>query len=81
MSQWHVVRLKNPGGGPSEPWTLSGAEDAVHFNLNSGNLRGEQEIYFQISTNHLQAGVHRQTIRFAGAGGTLGQLDLQFSVH
>lgn len=69
-SQWHVVRLTNLGGGLSEKWSLSGADAAVHFNLTSGNLRGEQEIYFQINTDQSPAGDNRRDIKFTGASGT-----------
>lgn len=81
LAQWHVVRLKNPGGDRGELWTLAGARPPVHFNLTSGNLRGEQEIYFQIETNRLAAGEYHQSVRFTGAGGSTDQLGIYFSAH
>lgn len=81
LSQWHVIRLKNLGGGLSERWTLSGGTFPLHFNLKAGNLRGEQEIYFQISTNGLQNSDYHRTVRFIGESGTSDHLQIQFSVH
>lgn len=68
-SQWHVLRLTNRGGGPSVKWSLAGAGDTLHFNLTAGNLRGEQEIYFQ-TTDKQPAGDHRQEVRITGEDGT-----------
>jgi hypothetical protein len=68
-TQWHVVRLANLGGGPSLKWSLSGAGDVLHCNLTAGNLRGEQEIYFQIGDKS-PAGEHEQEIRFTAEDGT-----------
>lgn len=68
--QWHVLRLTNLGGGRSEKWSLSGGTDVLRFNRTAGNLRGEQEIYFQINADKSPTGDNRQEIRLTGETGT-----------
>jgi hypothetical protein len=76
--QWHLVRLANYGGGFSEKWSLAGADPSLHFNLTSGNLRGEQEIYFQVKPEGISAGQHECKVRFTGEGGTSAELSIRF---
>jgi hypothetical protein len=45
--QWHTVRLVNRGGGASVPWKIQ-QPAGIQFKLTEGNLRGEQDLQFQI---------------------------------
>jgi hypothetical protein len=45
--QWHTVRLVNRGGGAAVPWKIESPE-GIRFKLTEGNLRGEQDLQFQI---------------------------------
>jgi hypothetical protein len=77
-SQWHTLRLVNLGGGPSVKWSLAGAGDALHFNLTAGNLRGEQEVYFQVKDKQA-AGDYRQDVSFTGEGGTADAVTIHWT--
>jgi hypothetical protein len=68
-SQWHGVRLVNTGGGASEPWNLSGAGRGIEFKLTNGNLRVEQEIYFQVDATTFEPGDHTRSIQVTGQNG------------
>jgi len=76
-NQWHCVRLLNVGGGASELWTLSGAGDGITFNHTNGNLRAEQEIYFQANAEAFKPGNHRREIKVTGASGTTDTFSIQ----
>ena len=78
--QWHVLRLFNLGGGRSEKWSLDSTPEAFRFNLTSGNLRGEQEIYFQINAEELSPGEHRREIRITGENSTSDVATVCFEV-
>ena len=77
-AQWHTVRLVNAGGGASLSWTLAGAGTGVNFNRTAGNLRGEQEIHFQIDAAKMPAGTSSRTITITGQDGSTGQVVIQF---
>ena len=76
--QWHTVRLVNTGGGASELWKLTGTTDGVKFNLASGNLRTEQEIYFQIDPAAVKAGSHSVDVKITGDSGTSDTIQISF---
>jgi hypothetical protein len=51
--QWHTVRLVNRGGGASVPWKIQ-QPAGIRFKLSEGNLRGEQDLHFQIDPTKLE---------------------------
>jgi hypothetical protein len=77
-NQWHFVRLVNTGGGASEAWKLSGAGNGIKFNLTNGNLRAEQEIYFQIDPAAVRPGAHTREIKVAGDSGAFDVVVIRF---
>ncbi len=77
-NQWHCVRLVNAGGGASELWNLSGAGEGIAFNLTNGNLRAEQEIYFQIDQAAAAPGVQSREIKITGQSGSSDSLTISF---
>lgn len=79
-NQWHTIRLVNAGGGASLPWKLSGDGEGIRFNLTAGNLRAEQEIYFQVAAESLPATAHSREIRIAGTGGTSDTVTIRFKL-
>lgn len=67
----HKIKLINIGGGASEIWTATGYAPWLTLNWTSGNLRGEQEIFYTVNT----AGMHAEskystTVTFTGSHGT-----------
>ncbi len=79
-SQWHTIRLANVGGGASVPWKLSGDGEGLRFSLTAGNLRTEQEIYFQVAAGSPSAAAQSREIRIAGTGGTSDTVTLKFKL-
>ena len=63
--QWYCVRLVNAGGGASESWSLSGETEGITFNRTNGNLRVEQEIYFQLDPAAFNPGQNTRQIKVA----------------
>jgi len=78
--QWHTVRLTNPGGGQSELWKLTGPDDGVRFNLTAGNLRSEQEIYFQVKRDRLGPGDYRREFQVTSQSGHSAILTVKFTL-
>ncbi|MEI6074559.1 MAG: sugar-binding domain-containing protein [Verrucomicrobiota bacterium] len=77
-NQWHCVRLINTGGGASEPWTLSVSGEGVFFNHTNGNLRVEQEIYFQVDPAMLRSGSQSREVRVTGASSSTDTFYIKF---
>ena len=77
-NQWHCVRLVNTGGGASEAWKLSGAGNGIKFNLTNGNLRAEQEIYFQIDPAAVSRGAQTRGINISGDSGASDTVVIKF---
>jgi len=77
-NQWHCVRLVNTGGGASEAWKLSGAGNGIKFNLTNGNLRAEQEIYFQIDPAAVRPGAQTRGINISGDSGASDTVVIKF---
>jgi hypothetical protein len=75
--QWHCVRLVNLGGGASELWTLRGAGQGIAFNRTNGNLRVEQEIYFQVDPAAFHPGQNARQIKLIGSSSS-GDLEIRF---
>jgi hypothetical protein len=71
----------NRGGGASEKWTSAGTDENVVLNRNSGNLRGEEEIYFQVRTAGLKPGQKvSRTLVFTGEQGSSDSVEIRFVV-
>lgn len=68
-NHWYCVRLANLGGGSSVLWSLEGVGEGITFNRTNGNLRAEQEIYFQVAAAAIPRGTFSREIRFSGASG------------
>jgi len=79
-SQWHIIRLTNTGGKLSEKWTLAGSDDSIHFNLTSGNCRGEQEIYFQVQPDERSKSKVQKQIRIIGESGTSDVVTIRYEI-
>ncbi|MBN1996389.1 hypothetical protein JW935_02470, partial [candidate division KSB1 bacterium] len=80
-TQWKKIKLVNKGGGLSEKWTVTGADENVILLRQSGHLRGEEELYYQIDTNGLKRGKkYSKELLFTGAHKSSCVLSISFKV-
>lgn len=77
----HKIKLVNLGGGLSENWTASAQASWLKLNNTSGNLRGEQEVYFTVDPTGLtQGNVYTTTVSFTGNSGSTATATVSMTV-
>ncbi len=70
-TQWKKIKLLNRGGGLSVRWSVAGADENMVLLRHSGNLRGEEELYYRIDTAGLKSGEnYKKELVFAGGNST-----------
>ncbi|OCT11767.1 hypothetical protein A8709_28255 [Paenibacillus pectinilyticus] len=76
----HKIKLVNAGGGLTENWTATGQGGWLNLLSPSGNLRGEQEVYFTIDPAGLTANTpYTKTITFTGNSGSTATATISFT--
>lgn len=76
---WKKIKLVNRGGGLSEKWKVFGVDDTIVLVRTEGNLRGEEEIYFQIYPQRLVSGeAYSRTLTFTGEHGSQDSVTIRF---
>ncbi len=80
VSQLRKITLVNTGGGLSELWTAEGSDEVVQLTRTSGNLRGEQEVFFRVDVTGLAPGTHERTVTFSAAGGSSATVSVAFEI-
>ncbi|MCU6797494.1 DUF1080 domain-containing protein [Paenibacillus sp. WQ 127069] len=79
QDQLRKIKLINKGGGLSTNWTVSGQGGWLNLVTASGNLRGEQEIFYTIDTTGLNSNTnYSKTLTFTEAGGTSASVIVSF---
>jgi len=79
LTQLKKIKLINKGGRRSEKWTLKGTDDVIQVTRASGNLRGEEELYFQVNTEGLTPGrSFEKSLVFTGETGSAVTLRIRF---
>jgi len=79
-NQLHKIRLVNVGGGMAEPWSAAGSDDRVALSRTSGNLRGEQEVYFMVRTEGLEPGREfTRVLKFTAKSGSSDAITVRFN--
>lgn len=79
MSQVHKIKLVNIGGGLTANWSCTGQGDWLNILYPSGNLRGEQEVYYTINPAGLTSGTeYSKTLTFTLANGSTDSVEITF---
>ncbi len=82
LTQLKKIKLINKGGGLSEKWTASGTDNVISLNRSSGNLRGEEEIYYRINTTGLAPGRNYiKKLFFTGEHGSTDSILIHFYIE
>lgn len=76
----HKIKLINKGGGLTENWTCTGQVGWLNLEKTSGNLRGEQEVFFTINPVGLAANtIFTKVLTFTGSSGSFDSVTIRFT--
>ncbi|MFA9389636.1 MAG: hypothetical protein ACERKD_07500 [Prolixibacteraceae bacterium] len=74
--------MVNTGGGLSEKWVLTGLDKHISVLYKNGNLRGEEENYFQIDTKGLKSGEeYTKSLIIKGESGSEASVIIKYQIE